>query len=355
MSKVNSIIACITFIIISFSTNALIPDPHFTQFYQVPGQFNPALTGTFGGLYRVGLNYRDQWDAALTSPFKTFSASGDIKFELGESRDGQDIFALGILFMSDRVGIIDLNATGIALTGAYHKSLDVKTKQYLGGGVQIGITQLNVNYEDLTFQDQFNAIDAYTGFTNENLPENNFGNFDLSFGLNYSITPYKRSNINVGAALFHIIPGNVSFFNKNDNSTNNLDINFIQERRLVVHAHYDIPTSETIALCPRALFMSQGSHNQIQITNLFKLRELQNSDKEFFFGPGVRLVNDTQSFKVESLILQGGMTYKGLIFGLSYDHFLDDILDQRAGLGALEFSINFLGQYQNEDTFCPVF
>lgn len=330
-------------------------DPHFTQFYQVPGQINPALVGSYGGLYRVGLNYRDQWNPALSSSFSTFSASGDIKFELGEARDGQDIFALGIVFLSDRVGIIDLNTTGIGLTGAFHKSLDAKTKQYLSLGTQIGISQLNVNYEDLTFHDQFNAIDAFTGFTAENLPVNNFGKFDLSLGMNYSISPLKRTNFTLGAAIYHLIPGNVSFFEKNNSSTSTLDVDFVQKRRFVAHASYDKPISETLAINPRALLMSQGKHNQAQVSALFKLKGLQDDTKEFFLGPGVRTVNDVQGFRMESLILQAGMKYNGLIFGLSYDHFTDDLFGQLNGLGAFEFSVNFLGEYSNDDTFCPTF
>ena len=346
------LLACFLIFLASTSKSQ---DPHFTQFYQVPGQINPALIGSFGGLYRVGLNYRDQWNPALASSFSTFSASGDIKFELGEARDGQDIFALGIVFLSDRVGIIDLNTTGIGLSGAFHKSLDAKTKQYISLGTQVGITQLNVNYEDLTFNDQFNAIDAYTGFTAENLPVNNFGRFDLSLGVNYSISPLKRTNFTLGAAVYHLVPGNVSFFEKNNASSSTLDVDFVQKRRIVAYASYDKPISETLAINPRALFMSQGKHNQAQLSALFKLKGLQDDTKEFFLGPGLRTVSDIQSFRVESLILQAGMKYNGLIFGLSYDHYMDDLFGQLNGLGAIEFSVNFLGEYVNDDTFCPTF
>ncbi len=338
-----------------FSTLIRAQDAHFTQYYQVPGQFNPALTGTFGGLYRVGINYRDQWSSAVNTNFKSFTASGDVKFEIGQGRNGKDIAALGIMFLSDKTDIFDFNTTGIALTGAFHKSLDKNTKQYLGGGVQIGIYQKNVNYEDLTFQDQFNAIDAFEGFTTENLPVNNYGSFDLSLGVQYTISPAKRTNFNIGLSLYHLFPNNESFWAQNEIKTNNLDTDFVQYRRYNAHISYSFPTSETLVINPRLLFMSQGPHNQILLSNLFKIKGLQDDTKQFFIGPAVRTVSDVSGFHIESLILQGGIEYNGLIFGLSYDHNLDDLFSDRKGLGAFELSINILGKYENENTFCPTF
>lgn len=330
-------------------------DAHFTQYHQVPGQFNPALTGTFGGLYRVGINYRDQWSPAINTPFQTFSASGDVKFELGAGRSGKDIAALGIMFISDRTDLFDLNTTGIALTGAFHKALDKKTKQYIGGGAQVGIYQRNLNYENLKFQDQFNAIDSYSLESNENLPVNNFGTFDFNLGINYSISPRKRTNLNIGASLFHVVPGNRSFFDKNDIDDESIDTDFNIYRRINFHASYAFPTSETLVINPRILYVNQGPHNQILLSNLFKIKGLQDDTKQFFIGPALRMANDVKGFNLESVILQTGIEYNGLIFGLSYDYNVDDLLSNRAGLGAFEFSINFLGEYENEDTFCPTF
>lgn len=348
-----------SFLLIFFSciilSNINAQDAHFTQYYQVPGQVNPALTGTFGGLYRVGINYRDQWNQAVQSGFNSFTASGDVKFEIGQDRSGQDIVALGIMFLSERTDIFDFNTTGIALAGAFHKALDKNTKQYLGAGVQVGIFQKNVNYEDLTFQDQFNAINAFDGITSENLPVNNFGAFDLNLGVQYSISPIKRSNFNVGVSMYHLFPNNNSFWAQNEIIDNNLDTDFTEYRRVNAHVSYAFPTSETLVINPRLLYMSQGPHNQILLSNLFKVKGLQDDTKSFFFGPAIRMDNDVSGFGVESLILQAGIEYNSMIFGLSYDHNMDDLFSNRRGLGAFELSINILGQYENEDTFCPTF
>ncbi len=343
------------FFILSLVVNLTGQDVQFTQFYQVPGQVNPALTGTFGGLYRIGINYRDQWRAATQSPYSSFSASGDVKFELNSGRTGKDIAAIGIMFLSDRTSIVDFNETGIALTAAYHKALDKKTKQYIGGGIQAGIFQKSLNYEDLLFGDQFNFIDAYDRATLENLPVNNFGNFDLNLGIHYSISPAKRTNFNIGASVYHILVKNQSFFEKNDSETGGLELEFNQYRRFNVHASYDFGYSETMSINPRILASFQGPHNQILLSNIFKFRALQDDTKQFFVGPGIRLSNDEIGFNAESAIIIAGLEYKGLILGLSYDHQLNDIFQTQKGLGIVEFSVNFLGEYVNENTFCPTF
>ena len=46
-------------------------DAHFTQYYQVPAYVNPALVGNFNGLFKVGMNYRDQWRPAIDRPYAT--------------------------------------------------------------------------------------------------------------------------------------------------------------------------------------------------------------------------------------------------------------------------------------------
>ena len=167
----------LVFVIIAIS-GLQAQDAHFTQYYQVPAYVNPALVGNFNGLFKVGMNYRDQWRPAIDRPYATFTATGESKFMVGK-RD-PDIAALGIMFFSDQISKYDLNTTQIALTGSYHKLLDRKTKQYIGIGYQAAIFQKSLNYEDLTFGDQFNAIDAYSNETLELLPGNNIGFFDMN-------------------------------------------------------------------------------------------------------------------------------------------------------------------------------
>ena len=59
---------------------AFAQDLHFSQFMNSPLLTNPANTGFIPAAdYRLGMNYRNQWSAIMTVPYKTMSAFGDVQ------------------------------------------------------------------------------------------------------------------------------------------------------------------------------------------------------------------------------------------------------------------------------------
>ena len=181
-----------------FMNLAKAQDKHFTQFYASPLTLNPALTGAFDGRYRVGGIYRDQWRGVLDNPYVTFAGSVDVRFDITLDSRYKDAFAVGLLFYNDEVPGIDFSTNQIALSGAFHKGLDFDKKQFLSLGFQAGLAQRNINYENLTFDDQFNNLDAYSFPTLEDLPENNFAFSDFNVGLNYTYSPKRNMNFFIG-------------------------------------------------------------------------------------------------------------------------------------------------------------
>ncbi|MBK7009234.1 MAG: PorP/SprF family type IX secretion system membrane protein [Saprospiraceae bacterium] len=328
-------------------------DAHFTQYYQVPAYVNPALVGNFNGLFKVGMNYRDQWRPALDRPYATFTATGESKFLVGQ-RD-PDVAALGIMFFSDRISKYDLNTTQIALTGSYHKLLDKKTKQYIGLGYQAAIFQKSLNYEDLTFGDQFNAIDAYSNETLEILPGNNLGFFDMSLGVDYSYTSTSNKEFNAGISVFHLTSPNISFFAQEDPVDKDLNINAVLDPRWSAHASYSLPTSDAFSFQTRALFMSQDQHKLYVLSTLFTYNNPKSEGKKFYFGPAFRFSNRLDKTSLEAIMLTIGYDFKGLNLGLSYDYNTNDLFNDRYGMSTFEVSINYFGQYENADAFCPTF
>jgi type IX secretion system PorP/SprF family membrane protein len=155
-------------------------DKHFTQFYSSPLTLNPALTGAFDGRYRVSGIYRDQWRNVLDEPYRTFSGAIDVRFDLAMNSRYKDAIAAGIMFFSDQVGVIDFNTNQMALSAAFHKGLDWDKKQFLTIGIQGSLSQRNVNYESLTFNDQFKSEEGFINPTGEVLPPNNFSFSDLA-------------------------------------------------------------------------------------------------------------------------------------------------------------------------------
>ena len=358
LNKGISIIGAIALmlIIIASPTDCKAQDPHFSQFYASPLTINPALAGTGSGTYRLSTIYRDQWRSALESPLTTFAFAGDLKFGLDAGRNSVgDVAALGLNFFADRVAGFDLNTTSMALTGAYHKLLNAKTKQYLGGGFQIGVLQRSLNYEDLTFQDEFNTLDGYTLGTSETLPANNFAVADMSFGLNLSGEPSSRVRYNVGVALFHFAQPNISFYGSSNDPDPQLRKESKLFSRLVFNASASLKISELISISPRLLVLMQGPHTEIDLGNNFRFEFYERDYMAVHFGAWLRAVNNTSGFGLESFVFMAGLEYNRFVIGFSYDLGIGDVLDSRLGLTSYEFSVTYTGKHDNDSAFCPVF
>jgi hypothetical protein len=50
-----------------------------------------------------------------------------------------------------------------------------------------------------------------------------------------------------------------------------------------------------------------------------------------------------------------GLEYNNVLLGVSYDANFTDLSLNRQGQGALEISIAYLGEYENETVICPKF
>jgi len=343
----NCTIILLLFIILEFA-NA--QDKHFTQFYAAPLTLNPALTGAFNGSYRVGGIYRDQWRNALDEPYVTFESAIDVRFPVKLDPRYKDAFAVGLMFYSDKVSGVDFNTNQISLSGAFHKSLDTENKQYLSVGFQAGIVQRNINYENLTFDDQFNSVDGFEWATAENLPENNFSFGDLSVGLNYAVSPKKGLSFFVGAAMHHVLQPQIAFFSFEDGG----DSQLFAQYSLQLSAEMSL--SQKLAIIPRILFATQGPHTEINAGTNFRIKLNKHNNNAIYIGGWVRPVsNFDNSFDIDAIIALFGLELNGVLFGLSYDVNLTDLTTTQQGQGALEISINYIGNFDDDSILCPKF
>src|SRR5215213_931592 len=111
-----------TFLILIATLFGKAQDPNFSQFFVSPLTLNPALTGKFDGVIRVAGNYRNQWPT-INNAFTTYTASIDgsiLKNRIPEN----DQFGMGVMAFSDKSGNGVLQNNYLALSTAYHKSLD---------------------------------------------------------------------------------------------------------------------------------------------------------------------------------------------------------------------------------------
>jgi len=355
MRGLTGILVAIFSLIITCS--AISQDSQFSQFYANPHYLNPALTGSHSGTYRVNINYRDQWNGALNTPFSTIAVGGDVKYDLrnpGSFSTGNDLVAIGIQFFSDRVGILNYNTTQLSLFGAYHKLLDKETNQYLSAGIQLGIAQRGISITNLNFQDEFNGVDQFNFPTQEVLPANSQVAPDVSVGLHYSITPKKNNSYYVGVAYQHLNQPNISFFDRDLSTTQEFE-SFNLEARFTAHASASFPIGPATSIEPRVIYLSQGQ-SQSGVFGANLRYELVDSDEfSTHLGVWMRSSRSLSTWQPTDFIFSAGIGKKGLLVGVSYDANLRNLTGTSLGTSTIELSVSYTGNHENGNKFCPEF
>jgi type IX secretion system PorP/SprF family membrane protein len=326
-------------------------DRLFTQFYASPLTLNPALSGLFDGKYRVGAVYRDQWRGLLEKPYQTSSFGADLRLEPFKSNVSKDKIGIGLLFFKDKVNALDFSTTQIAISSAYHKTLDLESTQYLSAGFQIGLTQRNVNYENLSFQDQWNGTDKFTGKTEERLPENNFGFSDFSGGLNYTATFEPKTSLFIGAAVHHFNSPNVSFYKGEEKPKVALPMRFSMQ----LAVNFPVNRQHTIFMSPRVVASMQGQHLTMNAGTNFRMNIDKTYNTALHLGSWVRPVRGKDGINLDAIVVMGGIEFNGVLLGLSYDLNLPNLKNYNRSQNVFEISLVYLGNYDNDELLCPSF
>jgi type IX secretion system PorP/SprF family membrane protein len=300
-------------------------DIHFSQFFNSPLTLNPAQTGNFDGSYRAGLIYRDQW-SSVNSPYKTFSGSFDMTFPVGFTPG--DAVSGGIMLFSDKAGDGNFATTSVMLSGAYHKSLGIGKRLTLG--VQAGMLQRKLDFDQYYFADQFDGTGFTSMNTNEKLAVTNFSNIDLNIGLQYDGLISEDFKLSVGAAALHLISPKESFFNNK-----NIKLPML----IVGNAEANIRLNEKMTLNPRIVYRAQKKAQEFSLgTDLGYY--LTNGDFEatLYGGLWYRATGN------DAIIPYVAMEYKGFKLGLSYDVNISTLSEASRGAGGFEISLMFIGR-----------
>jgi type IX secretion system PorP/SprF family membrane protein len=317
---------------------------------------NPALTGAHSGSYRIMTGYRNQWSRSLEAPFTMMSVAGDLRFNLsnkGSFSAGNDQVAVGLLFLSERIGVYDNNTNQIGLSAAYHKLLSKATNQYLSAGLQLGLGIKGVNYEDLTFADEFNGVNGYTNPTEEVLPNNNVAYGDLGLGLHYSISPTKKSNYYLGFSLLHFNQPNISYFDS-DNRFPDEYAGFKYPAKWSFHGGGSMPIGEVTKIEPRIVFFSQGEFSSATIGSALRYEFINSDGEAVHIGGWLRTSKSLTTYQPTDAILTAAYEKNGLLIGFSYDANLRG-LSNFPGANVFELSISFIGDHDNSAAICPKF
>jgi len=186
-------------------------DIHFSQYYNTPLQYNPALTGIFGGDHRIMLAYRNQW-LTVASPYVTYGAAFDMRMMEKKGRNFSLGTGLGVY--RDVAGDTKMGITNavLSLSGI----ITLNNKQYLTIGAQGGIDQRSMdasrqiwgNQYDKDQPEYYNPAAASGEITNYNT---SFTGADINAGIAWIYSKSVRRIVNddnfslkLGAVYQHI-------------------------------------------------------------------------------------------------------------------------------------------------------
>lgn len=346
--------------IFAISMNAIGQDQHFSQFYASPLTLNPALTGVLEGKYRFSMVYRDQWRQSLDNPYQTFSAAADFRYKAKKYKKRyKDAIGVGMVFYTDKVSAIDFSTNQLMVSGAYHKALNPKSNQFLSLGAQIGMVQRNVNYEQLSFHDQFNGSTAFDNLTAEDFPENNFAFSDIQLGLHYSYAPRNKAGFFAGVAMHHLLEPETSFYYlEQDDNDKDERLSIPLYRKYSAHVSFLLPVADQVQLSPRALFYSQGPHLTFNAGMNVRLLVNERSGTAIHIGGWARPTNDyDDQWSMDAIVAMLGIEHENFLLGFSYDIHPTDLPSSasRANRTTFEISAAYLGEYEDDSVLCPKF
>jgi len=195
-----SVLLCLALQCVTSSLRA--QDVHFSQFFNVPGNYNPADAGRFDGDYRVASVYRNQW-RTVTVPFQTFGLSADANKLIPKRPIGT-----GLAFFRDQAGDGKFTTTQLNLSGSYLLPFLKDTTQNISLGLQMGLTNKSIDFDALEWGNQFDGVFQY----NDKLvlkpalnlsSQGRFSELILGGYARYDLTEPKGVRQEVGAGLFY--------------------------------------------------------------------------------------------------------------------------------------------------------
>lgn len=295
-------------------------DIHFSQFWASPMNINPSLTGQFDGDYRFIGNQRTQWKS-VTVPYMTVGLSADAHNVL----DQEDLGA-GLSFYYDQAGDSRFKTVHLNLSGSYTLHLDEDSLHHLALGVQTGMTNRNIDYTDLRFDNQYNGL-----FYDPSLAHNEIFARESRTYLNFNLggTYYyilgDRKSISAGFAFYNLTAPKQSFFNNDD---------ILLDIRMNFHANAQLKLTDEMDLLPGLLFSKQGKMQELLVGSSVRYTLSNNPYRALYAGLWVR--------NKDAGYLHLGMDYDDWNVGVSYDFNFSGLVPASNARGGLEISVIYI-------------
>ncbi len=328
-------IKSVVLVLLMFGSGLLkAQDPQFAQYYNNPLYLNPAMAGLDDDIY-FGLNYRSQWKS-LDLPYEIvqFSAVHPL-LERGSQFKHRG--GVGVTVYRETAGEADnFKTTAATLAAAYNLYLNGNASQMISVGIQGGIINKQLDFNNLRWGSQYNP---FIGFDSNITPSLDLNNESRSFpvfhaGVVYYFDPGREkfhSNISgyLGFAVSNLNQPDESLIS-DDNAESPLP------RLYKAHGGLNILLNPNFSIAPNILFMSQHQTNQLNAGMYFTYHlnsRLPNAGPKVQLGAWYRFE--------DAFILSFGAVTKNLGVAVSYDFNNSTLRGFTGGNGALEASISY--------------
>ncbi len=307
------------FVLFFWATLALAQDPIFSQFYAMPLQLNPAFAGS-AGAPRAGLAYRNQW-AGFNSAYRTYAVAYDQSFDRLNS-------GIGFNVVGDNAGdgIFKTNT----FSAAYAYRLKISDFIALKLGLEMGVHQVNLNWDKLLFPDQIDDVNGFVYNTEEIRPDaTNRSELDISSGL---LILSKKFYLGLG--LQHLNTPNQSVLRIKNNLVPGLPIRYTVHGGTEWIVKRGNKGQEPSFVSPNFLFVAQGPYKQLNVGAYASLGPV-------FAGTWFR-----HTFRnSDAVILLAGFRTGPIKVGISYDATIS-ALANNAG-STFELTLGFIFPKEN--------
>lgn len=312
-------------LILYFGFNVKSQDISYSQYYAHPLYLNPSYAGT-AECSRFTTGYRN-YSGSIPD---IYSIIAGYDLYINSLHGGAGV----IINYSSEANLKKLN---IGLIYAYH----IKFSKELRGsfGVQAGIQQNSVDWNNLTFGDMVDLNNGFVIPTNENQPAST-KKIVPDFSTGFSV--YYMQKVFFGFALHHLNQPDNSFFN-NQNS-------FLY-RKYTIDAGAKINLSDRfdyeMSISPNIVFQQQNDFKYINTGLYFNFNFL-------IFGSWYKY-NFTGN---DGVILLLGLKYHEFKFGYSYNTSFSKTKSISNGSNEISLQINFgcrNKKKNNQYRFCPSF
>ncbi len=324
---------------------SLAQDLHFSQWFNTPLITNPANTGFIPDAdYRLGANYRNQWSAIMTMPYKTFSVWGDA--QLFRDRIETGWLGVGGVILRDVAGSGSLTSTKVYASVAYHQMLG--EAHLLSFGMNAGWANKRINSANLKFPDQFdgkffdNSLPTSVVLDN---PQTNY--LDMQAGINYAYFPTDKLYVNGGISAWHLNRPKESFFTADPTGFDSR-----LAPRYSVFANVSYKMNDMVIINPMAYYSTQAGASELVLGGNIHYNLSGDGETQLIGGIHMRAG--------DAVIPMVGFEWKSIRLMFSYDVTLSSMKQFNNSRGAYEFALLHHGFYDQYDgnrkqSWCPTF